>query len=599
MRTFTSTLLSSILCLSLLSCSKTRKPVEANALPEPPEQEEQVRTEPPRSKAPQPKERKVKKETRLRRNVQEKIALADEVERFAALPEASITPHKNGSLQFMEAAGANIGAVRPDLDHARVVHNTEEYNKIEDNTFLTVATNPLSTFSIDVDAASYANLRRFLNSSQMPYKDAVRIEEMVNYFSYDYKDPRGDHPFSVNTEISRAPWNTKHRLVHIGLQGKKLDYKDLKSSNLVFLVDASGSMQDQNKLPLLKKAFKLLLNNLADDDRVAIVAYAGAAGLVLPSTKAKRKTAILAALDKLQAGGSTAGGAGIQLAYKVAKENFMADGNNRVILATDGDFNVGVSSTSELVRTIEEKRSDGIYLTICGFGMGNYKDGRMESLSNAGNGNYFYIDSIVEAEKVFAKEMRATLFTIAKDVKIQIELNPAVVQAFRLIGYENRMLKSEDFNDDKKDAGELGAGHTVTALYEIIPVGVESEFIRSVDELKYQKQKATSRKATDEIMTVKLRYKRPTEDTSRLITHSLKNQSEKLASTSDNFRFSAAVAQFGMLLRDSEFKGESNYTDVLALAQKSKGDDENGYRAEFIQLVKKAALLSGDEVTKR
>lgn len=496
-------------------------------------------------------------------------------------------------LQIMSksmTAGGEFMSARADI-LPPVLHNTEEYSKINDNVFLSPGTNPLSTFSIDVDAASYANVRRFLNSGRLPYKDAVRIEELINYFNYDYEDPKGEHPFSVMTEVSQAPWNPDHKLVHIGLQGKKLNYEEMKPSNLVFLVDVSGSMRSPNKLPLLKSAFKLLVKNLDDRDRIAIVAYAGAAGLVLPSTPAKERSTILSALDKLEAGGSTAGGAGIKLAYKVAKENLIEDGNNRVILATDGDFNVGVSSTSELVRTIEEKRNDGIFLTICGFGMGNYKDGRMESISNAGNGNYFYIDNIMEANKVFVKEMRATLFTIAKDVKIQIEFNPAKVQAYRLIGYENRMLKSEDFNDDKKDAGELGAGHTVTALYEIIPVGVKSDFIKSVDELKYQKGQITNQAGSDELMTVKLRYKRPKEDTSQLLSIVIKDKATKLAKSSNNFKFSAAVAEFGMLLRDSEFKGQASYEHALKLAKEGKGEDLEGYRSEFVQLVKKAALL--------
>ncbi len=479
-----------------------------------------------------------------------------------------------------------------DIFQTPVPHNTEEYSKINDNAFKRVKDNPLSTFSIDVDAASYANTRRVLTNGQMPYKDAVRIEEFINYFDYDYENPQGEHPFSIITEISKAPWNNKHQLVHIGLQGKKLDYENLQACNLVFLIDVSGSMDQANKLPLLKSAFKILLKNLNKRDRVAIVTYAGSAGLVLPSTPASEKEKILSALDRLKAGGSTAGGAGIELAYKVAKQNFAAEGNNRVILATDGDFNVGTSTTSELVRTIEEKRKDGIYLTICGFGMGNYKDDRMENISNAGNGNYYYIDSILEADKVFAKEMRATLFTIAKDVKIQVEFNPAGVQAYRLIGYENRLLASEDFNDDQKDAGELGAGHTVTALYEIVPVGVASKFVKTVDDLKYQKVQNAGPAENDELLTLKLRYKKPDENTSRLISRVLKDNSIAIEKTSNAFRFSAAVAEFAMLLRDSEFKGEASYDQVLETAGHATGKDETGYRAEFVQLVKKAALLA-------
>lgn len=469
--------------------------------------------------------------------------------------------------------------------------NTEEYDVINENIFRSPLHKPLSTFSIDVDAASYSNLRRMLNNGQQPYKDAVRIEEMVNYFTYDYKDPAGEHPFSIVTEISSAPWNKKHKLVHIGLQGKNLDYENLKPCNLVFLIDVSGSMGSPNKLPLLKSSLKLLVNKLGENDRVAIVTYAGAAGLVLPSTPASRKADIIQALDRLNSGGSTAGGAGIKLAYKVAYDNFIEDGNNRVILATDGDFNIGTSSTSELVRLIENKRQLGIYLTITGFGMGNYKDGRMEQISNAGNGNYFYIDNIKEAKKVFVKEMRATLFTIAKDVKIQVEFNPAKVQAYRLIGYENRMLKSEDFNDDKKDAGELGAGHTVTALYEIIPVGVESEFLKSVDELKYQKNKSAKESKSEELLTVKFRYKRPSDNFSNLITQVLMDEHINLENSSDNFRWSAAVAEFGMLLRDSEFKANANYQQVVQLASGAIGEDKEGYRREFIAMVQSFQLV--------
>ncbi len=477
--------------------------------------------------------------------------------------------------------------------------NTEEYDKITENEFLAVKQNPLSTFSIDVDNASYSNVRRMLNYGQMPDKGAVRIEEMINYFNYDYPDPSGKHPFSIYTETGTCPWNTNHKLVHIGIQGKKLNYNDLKPSNLVFLLDVSGSMSDKNKLPLLKKSLKLLLSELSQNDKISIVVYAGAAGLVLPPTNASEKEKIIAALDKSEAGGSTAGGAGIELAYKTAKEAFIKGGNNRVILATDGDFNIGTSSTSSLVDLIEEKRKDGIYLTILGFGTGNYKDGRMEQISNAGNGNYFYIDNFKEAEKVFVKEMRANMFTIAKDVKIQIEFNPAQVKAYRLIGYENRMLKKEDFNDDKKDAGELGAGHTVTALYEIVPASSDEKIGGNVDSLKYQKNSITDRaKNSNDIMTIKFRYKPPESDKSILITHILKSKYPlettitEIENPSNNFLFSAAVAEFGMLLRDSKFKGNASYDNVLKLAKSSKGKDENGYRSEFIGLVETAKNLS-------
>jgi len=533
------------------------------------------------------------------------VALKSEVE-FVAEEEPKVMMDKVGiynpgrmsrekKIQGLGYSNYSTQALPPGYFNGNYVEggdfNTEEYDIINENIFRNPLQNPLSTFSIDVDAASYSNLRRMLNNGQQPYKDAVRIEEMVNYFTYDYKDPAGEHPFSIVTEISFAPWNKKHKLVHIGLQGKNLDYENLKPSNLVFLVDVSGSMSSPNKLPLLKSSLKLLVNKLGDNDRVAIVAYAGAAGLVLPSTQASRKADIIQALDRLNSGGSTAGGAGIKLAYKVAYDNFIEEGNNRVILATDGDFNVGVSSTSEMVRLIEDKRQQGIYLTITGFGMGNYKDGRMEQISNAGNGNYFYIDNIKEAKKVFVTEMRATLFTIAKDVKIQVEFNPAKVQAYRLIGYENRMLKSEDFNDDKKDAGELGAGHTVTALYEIIPVGVESEFLKSVDKLKYQKNKSAKESKSDELLTVKFRYKRPSENFSNLITQVLNDKQINLENSSDNFRWSAAVAEFGMLLRDSEFKANANYQQVVQLASGAIGEDKEGYRREFIDMVKSFQLV--------
>lgn len=494
--------------------------------------------------------------------------------------------------------GLTIKELTISKDEEKQNFNTEEYSKIVENQFQSPKNAPLSTFSIDVDKASYSNSRRMIESGQMPYKDAVRIEEFVNYFDYEYPNPTGEHPFSIITEVSSCPWNPENQLVHIGLQGKKLDYDNLEPCNLVFLIDASGSMSDNNKLPLLKSSLKLLLNELSAKDRIAIVAYAGAAGLVLPSTSATDKSKIINALDNLEAGGSTAGGEGILLAYKVAKENFIKEGNNRIILATDGDFNVGTSSTSELVRLVEEKRKEGIFLTLCGFGMGNYKDDRMEEIAKNGNGNYFYIDNINEAKKVFVKEMRATLFTIAKDVKLQIEFNPSKVQAYRLIGYENRMLKDEDFNDDKKDAGELGAGHTVTALYEIVPVGVKSQYLKSVDALKYQNNQNTNASNTDEMMTIKFRYKKPTEDTSKLITHILTAKNQKLENTSENFRFSASVAGFGLLLRDSEFKGNASYGQVLSLAKGAKGKDSEGYRAEFIRLVEACQLMKGEQTRK-
>ena len=485
-----------------------------------------------------------------------------------------------------EALQGRAPGIQVGDDYQKPDWNTEEYDAINENIFHDAARNPLSTFSIDVDAASYSNVRRFINNGQRPPKDAVRIEEMVNYFDYDYDQPKNDDPFNVVTEISAAPWNTKHKLVHIGLQGKKIPTQNLPPSNLVFLIDVSGSMDEPNKLPLLKSSFKMLVNELREQDYVSIVVYAGAAGLVLEPTSGADKKKIIEALDQLEAGGSTAGGAGINLAYAVAKQHFKKDGNNRVILATDGDFNIGESSNASMERLIEEKRKDGVFLTVLGFGMGNYKDSKMETLSDKGNGNYAYIDNITEARKVLVNEFGGTLFTIAKDVKLQIEFNPAKVKAYRLIGYENRMLKSEDFNNDKKDAGELGSGHTVTALYEIIPVGVESEFYK-IDELKYQTTKIDpAANKSKELMTIKLRYKKPDEEVSKLITHPLNDDNISLTKTSDNFRWSASVAAFGMLLRESEYVKGFTYDGVTQLAESARGIDKEGYRVEFINMVK-------------
>ena len=470
--------------------------------------------------------------------------------------------------------------------------NTETYSPIEENIFHQAQSNPLSTFAIDVDAASYSNIRRFITGGQLPPRDAVRIEEMINYFSYNYPQPEGGDPFSINTEASVCPWNLQHWLVRIGLQGKRIPVESLPPSNLVFLLDVSGSMDEPNKLPLVKSAMSMLVKEIRPQDRIAIVVYAGAAGLVLPSTPGDQKDKIIDALDKLEAGGSTAGGEGIQLAYKVAQENFLKGGNNRIILATDGDFNIGPSSDGEMERLIEEKRQTGIYLTVLGFGMGNYKDSKMEILADKGNGNYAYIDNILEAKKVFVNEFGGTLFTIAKDVKIQVEFNPAVVQSYRLVGYENRKLNNEDFNNDKKDAGELGSGHTVTALYEIIPAGVDDHTSPEVDPLKYQDPNQIHDKNSGEIMTVKLRYKKPDGDTSRLIEHVVNKEIENQDQVSENLRFASAVASMGMLLRDSEFKGQSTYDLVIRLARSSKGSDEEGYRAEFIKLAESAKLLA-------
>ena len=484
----------------------------------------------------------------------------------------------------------------------------EGYARIVENEYQDAVANPLSTFAIDVDAASYANVRRFLLAEgRMPPADAVRIEELVNYFDYDYADPGGDAPFSITTEVAPAPWNPEHRLVHVGLQGRRMDVRSLPPANLVFLVDVSGSMDSSDKLPLLKEAFGMLVDNLRPRDRVAIVAYAGAAGLVLPPTPGSEKDRIRDAISTLQPAGSTNGAEGIQLAYQLARDGFVRGGNNRVVLATDGDFNVGVSSDAELVRLIERERADGIFLTVLGLGTGNLQDAKMEQLADHGNGNYAYLDGIDEARKVLVGEMGGTLFTIAKDVKVQVEFNPAEVKAYRLIGYENRLLAAEDFNDDQKDAGELGAGHSVTALYEVVPAGAPDNPARGVDPLRYQRTRSRSRvrDAFDrlryrlgveiprgELLTVKLRYKAPDGDVSRLLAHSLRDRGAPLASASADFRFSAAVAEWGMLLRDSRFRGTASYAGVSELARGALADDREGYRGEFLRLVNASRRLA-------
>jgi Ca-activated chloride channel family protein len=470
------------------------------------------------------------------------------------------------------------------------ISNTEEYATIRDNKFLAVLNDPLSTFSVDVDTASYSNLRRFLMQNQLPPKDAVRIEEMVNYFTYNYPQPQAGEPFSVTTDLAVCPWNTGHQLLRVGLRGKTPDAANLSSSNLVFLIDVSGSMDQPDKLPLLKEGFKMMVRNLRAEDKVSIVVYAGSAGQVLAPTSGADKERILSAIDNLRAGGSTAGGAGIRLAYQLAKDQFIKGGNNRVILATDGDFNVGISSTSEMTRLIEEKREDGIFLTVLGFGQGNVKDSRMESLADQGNGNYYYIDNIKEAKKVLVTELGSTLFTIAKDVKIQVEFNPANVKAYRLIGYENRVMAKEDFNDDKKDAGEIGAGHTVTALYEVVPASSEESF-GSVDALKYQQAPAAAPAASNEVLTVKLRYKEPDGNVSKLITKPVL-KAEVRAEPAGDFAWAAAVAEFGILLRASEYKGSASYDHVLKTARANLGADTFGFRAEFVTLVEAAQTIA-------
>jgi Ca-activated chloride channel homolog len=473
--------------------------------------------------------------------------------------------------------------------------NTEGYAAVNENGYKNVKDSPLSTFSIDVDNASYSNIRRFINMGEMPPADAVRTEEMINYFKYDYPEPVGEHPFSVNTELAECPWNTKHWLLQIGLRGKSFDKSELPPSNLVFLIDVSGSMSDPNKLPLLKSAFGLLVNELRAQDHVAVVVYAGAAGLVLESTPGNRKEKIMSAIDDLEAGGSTAGGAGLKLAYAEAEKNFVRGGNNRIILATDGDFNVGESSNGGMERLIEDKRKAGVFITVLGFGMGNVKDDKMEIIADKGNGNYSYIDNLQEARKVLVREFGGTLFTIAKDVKFQVEFNPGKVSSYRLIGYENRLLNDEDFNNDAKDAGEMGAGHNVTALYELIPAGSD-EVAPSVDPLKYQKAKEVNHRyedISDEFLTIKIRYKKPDGQTSMLLEKPVKGRISDLDNTSDNLRFAAAVSEFGMLLRNSEFSGNATLESAAALATSARGEDEEGYRAEMVRLIKTIKNMKG------
>ncbi|QHI69767.1 DUF3520 domain-containing protein [Tichowtungia aerotolerans] len=466
----------------------------------------------------------------------------------------------------------------------------EDYTEIKENLFTSVANEPLSTFSIDVDSASYANVRRFLEGGMLPPKDAVRIEEMINYFDYSYEPPHDGTPFATHLELSRCPWDPQHKLVRIGLKGRVMDPANRPPLNLVFLMDVSGSMNSPNKLPLVKQSLDILTRQLDERDRVSIVVYAGASGLVLPPTSGADRNKILDALKRLQAGGGTNGGQGIELAYKTALENFHKEGVNRVILCTDGDFNIGVTQGGDLNRLIEDKAKSGIFLSVLGFGMGNYKDSTLEGLADKGNGNYAYIDTFSEARKVLVDQMSGTLVTIAKDVKIQVEFNPARVAGYRLIGYENRMLAAEDFNDDTKDAGEIGAGHTVTALYEIVPAGQTVNGVPPVDELKYQVTGSLPVDSSD-LLTVKLRYKQPDGDTSSKLEFPLKDKDRSFEQADDDFRFATAVAGFGMMLRDSELKDDLTYDQVIEWAQDSLGKDEFGYRREFIDLVRNAKAL--------
>ncbi|MBX2906337.1 MAG: von Willebrand factor type A domain-containing protein [Taibaiella sp.] len=498
----------------------------------------------------------------------------------------------SGTLYIIDGVQVqNIGGTAQGMNTIQQVPGTAEYKRHPENDFMNVRVNPLSTMSVDVDRASYASVRRFLNEGHLPPADAVRIEEMVNYFKYQYEPPTDNDPISINTEVTNCPWRPEHLLLRIGIQAQVADTAELPPSNIVFLIDVSGSMGSWERLPLLIEGMKLLLQKLRPVDKVSIVTYAGAAGLALPPTSGHDKERILAVLDNLHAGGSTAGGEGIRLAYKVATDNYIKGGNNRVILATDGDFNVGISSENDLEALIVKERETGVFLTCLGFGTDNFKDSKMEMMSDKGNGNYHYIDNIQEAKKSLVTEFGSTLFTVAKDVKTQIEFNPAKIQGYRLVGYENRLLNTEDFKDDKKDAGDMGAGHTVTILYELIPVGVKSPFLRDAHKLKYRKEKLQDN-YSDELATIRFRYKHPDDKKSKEMVHIIDDNTTDWDNATENTRFAASVAMFGMILKESQYAGTSSYNKTLSLATASVESDNEGYRAEFTTLVKTAERLA-------
>ncbi|MBY0554887.1 VWA domain-containing protein [bacterium] len=585
--------------VSLTSCSFFNSQPTASPSPEPLKPIEQTKTEPQKEdEGDLYSTYKVPQEQTVQR-VREEVYIKDKEAKLAqpTAPTLSVAAsalgRASGNIHLskkMMVAADQIGGSGSE-GYFYPAPNTESYDSISENSFHQCKSQPLSTFSIDVDTASYSNMRRMISQGVMPNKDAIRIEELINYFDYDYEAPK-EAAFSVNLETAPALWNKKHKLVRIGIKGKEINVNKRPASNLVFLIDVSGSMDNAEKLPLVKSALGMLVDKLGSNDKISIIVYAGAAGMVLSPTTGDKKTQILRSLDNLKAGGSTNGGGGIELAYKTASENFIKGGVNRVILATDGDFNVGTVDRESLVSLVEKNGKKNIYLSILGFGMGNYKDGLMETLSNKGNGNYAYIDNQLEARKVMVEQLSGTLVTIAKDVKIQVEFNPKFVESYRLVGYENRVLKNEDFNNDAKDAGDIGAGHTVTALYEIVPVGSGST-VGSVDALKYQKIEKAAAKTeevsndSNELLTLKIRYKKPDGDVSAKQEFTLAQQDSKFDKASDSFKFSSAVALFGMLLRNSEHVQDGSYEKVLEVAKKSKGEDKNQYRQEFIDLVKK------------
>jgi len=510
-----------------------------------------------------------------------KINLMPLIEGVSHISRLSLVQNSNMRSERKIMVGGIIPAVQP----------AESYRRVSENKFITPAQEPFSTFAIDVDGASYSNIRRMINAGKLPPKDAVRIEEMINYFSYDHFQNGNKEPVKISTELTNSPWNKAHQLLRIALKAKDIPTDNLPPANFVFLIDVSGSMQGDGRLPLVKSSLKLLIDQLREEDQVAIVTYAGQAGVKLNSIKANQKMTIKQAIDELTAGGSTAGGEGIKMAYDIASKNFLKNGNNRIILATDGDFNVGLSSDEAMEDLITKERESGVHLTVLGFGMGNLKDSKMELLANKGHGNYAYIDNISAARKAMITEFGGTMFTVAKDVKVQVEFNPYYVQSYRLIGYENRLLEQEDFNNDNKIGGDMGVGHTVTAIYEIIPTGVKNSF-NSVDSLKYQSNKALKIGVNNkEYANVKFRYKDVKSQQSKLQEEVVQANIRDFNLITDDFRFASAVVEFGMLLRNSEFKQNSSFDSIIERAKSAKGQDREGYRAEFISLVKNSQLL--------